>query len=301
MEFPVVVGVDGSDASLQAVDWAVEEAALHNRVLRIVYASLWERYEGFARSMDTEPSAGRAMAENILGVAEERAARRRPDVKVSRDLLAEEPVEALVYEGRSAFALVVGSHGRGELTEMLLGSVGLGVAGHASCTRDSTPRCGTDDSSPTGLKPSSCSPSASSSHRTRPAAHCTRPAPFSSPQADPALHPAQPQRPPQSRSGTLWIERPERALRCVTRGPPAPTHRSLLVKTLMASSGDLGTLCYRVSCKVSHKPRLSGACAEVSCRRSGQGHVEPPERIEGGLGTLTAFAQARCRLRSSAP
>ncbi len=46
MELPVVVGVDGSEPSLRAVDWAVDEAALHGVPLRLVYASLRERYEG---------------------------------------------------------------------------------------------------------------------------------------------------------------------------------------------------------------------------------------------------------------
>lgn len=46
MELPLVVGVDGSVPSLGAVDWAVDEAARHGIPLRLVYASLWERYEG---------------------------------------------------------------------------------------------------------------------------------------------------------------------------------------------------------------------------------------------------------------
>jgi nucleotide-binding universal stress UspA family protein len=73
------------------------------------------------------------MAENIVGVAEHRASRLRPEVKCSRAVLPEEPVDALVREGDRAFAVVVGSRGRGPLTGMLLGSVGLGVAGRARC------------------------------------------------------------------------------------------------------------------------------------------------------------------------
>ncbi len=43
---PLVVGVDGSDASLTATDWAADEAVRLALPLRIVYASFWERYEG---------------------------------------------------------------------------------------------------------------------------------------------------------------------------------------------------------------------------------------------------------------
>ncbi|MGW2715951.1 universal stress protein, partial [Streptomyces sp. NPDC001356] len=45
MTLPLVVGVDGSDSCLLAVDWAVDEAARHGVPLKLVYASLWERYE----------------------------------------------------------------------------------------------------------------------------------------------------------------------------------------------------------------------------------------------------------------
>ncbi|MFJ8942831.1 universal stress protein [Streptomyces sp. NPDC102395] len=39
MDLPLVVGADGSDSSLTAVDWAVDEAARHGLTLHIVHAS----------------------------------------------------------------------------------------------------------------------------------------------------------------------------------------------------------------------------------------------------------------------
>jgi nucleotide-binding universal stress UspA family protein len=39
MELPLVVGVDGSDSSLLAIDWAVDEAARLGLSLRLVYAT----------------------------------------------------------------------------------------------------------------------------------------------------------------------------------------------------------------------------------------------------------------------
>lgn len=45
MELPLVVGVDGSEFSLRAVDWATQEAARYGLPLRLVHASLWQRYE----------------------------------------------------------------------------------------------------------------------------------------------------------------------------------------------------------------------------------------------------------------
>ncbi|MFI7413420.1 universal stress protein [Streptomyces sp. NPDC049627] len=132
MELPLVVGVDGSEPSLQAVDWAVAEAARHGLPLRVVYASLWERYEGAVPADEEDPSE-QAMAERILGTATERAVRGAPDVKVSADVVPEDAVSALLEEGHHAFALVTGSRGRGELAGLLLGSVSLAVAGRAHC------------------------------------------------------------------------------------------------------------------------------------------------------------------------
>ncbi|WP_020129659.1 universal stress protein [Streptomyces sp. 303MFCol5.2] len=130
---PLVVGVDGSEPSLRAVDWAADEAALRAVALKVVYASLWERYEGSALAADVGKPSEEVRADDIVGTAVRRALRRRPDLKVSADVLPEEPEYALVREGRHASALVLGTRGRSGLVEMLLGSVSLTVAAHADC------------------------------------------------------------------------------------------------------------------------------------------------------------------------
>ncbi|MFF5143016.1 universal stress protein [Streptomyces sp. NPDC013157] len=133
MTLPLVVGVDGSDGSLLAVDWAVDEAARHDLPLRLVYASRWERYEAGVPSEGTERPSERVLSEHIVASAAERAAQRCPDVKVTTDILPDDAVYALLREGDNAHALVTGSRGRGELTGLLLGSVGLAVAAKARC------------------------------------------------------------------------------------------------------------------------------------------------------------------------
>ncbi|MFF7160180.1 universal stress protein [Streptomyces sp. NPDC008086] len=133
LELPLVVGVDGSDGSLLAVDWAVDEAARRGLPLRLVHASLWERYEGMTPSLHLERPSEQVMAEHIVASAAERAHRRNPDVKVSTDILPTEAADALLHEGNNASALVTGSRGRGELKGLLLGSVGLAVAARAYC------------------------------------------------------------------------------------------------------------------------------------------------------------------------
>jgi nucleotide-binding universal stress UspA family protein len=133
VDLPLVVGVDGSEPSLRAVDWAADEAVLRGVPLRLVYASLWERYEGTSPAQDVGRPSEQVMAEDIVAAAARRAARRQAGVKVSTDVLPEEPEYALVRESREASALVMGTRGRTGMVEMLLGSVSLAVAAHADC------------------------------------------------------------------------------------------------------------------------------------------------------------------------
>lgn len=133
VELPLVVGVDGSDSSLEAVDWATDEAARHGVPLRMVHASAWERYETVTPSFSVRRPTEQVFAEHIVGSAVERARLRNPDVKVTGEVTAEDTVEALLNEGRNASAVVVGSRGRGGLAGLLLGSVSLSVAARADC------------------------------------------------------------------------------------------------------------------------------------------------------------------------
>lgn len=133
MDLPIVVGVDGSEPGLRAVDWAADEAALRGAPLRLVYASLWERYEGARLAEDLGEPSERVRAEDIVDSAARRAHLRRPDVKITTDVLPEEPEYTLLRESRNASLLVTGTRGRSALTEALLGSVSLTVAAHAHC------------------------------------------------------------------------------------------------------------------------------------------------------------------------
>jgi nucleotide-binding universal stress UspA family protein len=133
MDLPIVVGVDGSEPSLRAVDWAADEAAVRGVPLRLVYASLWERYEGVCLAEELGKPSEQVMAEDVVATAERRARRGQADMKISTDVLPEEPEYTLVRESRTASAVVLGSRGRSGVAEALLGSVSVTVAGHAHC------------------------------------------------------------------------------------------------------------------------------------------------------------------------
>ena len=47
---PVLVGVDGSEASLSAVDLAIREATLRGCPVRIVHADPWANHPGWAHN-----------------------------------------------------------------------------------------------------------------------------------------------------------------------------------------------------------------------------------------------------------
>lgn len=116
MTIPLVVGVDGSETSLEAVDWAADEAARHGVPLHLLHAA-----------------AGESEASDVIATASLRAGERAPSVPLSSEVLQEDPASALVDQGRNAFALVLGFRGLGDLAGMLLGAVGLAVAARADC------------------------------------------------------------------------------------------------------------------------------------------------------------------------
>ncbi|KOX06181.1 universal stress protein [Streptomyces sp. NRRL B-1140] len=127
----MAVGVDGSEASLRAVDWAADEAALRRVPLHVVHASLWERYEQAVFPAGREPPSEQLLTGVLAVAAAKRARARVPGLKVTTEVVPEGPVPVLRRAAGKAVALVLGSRGRGSAAEALLGSVGLAVAGRA--------------------------------------------------------------------------------------------------------------------------------------------------------------------------
>lgn len=130
----VVVGVDGSADSLEAVDLAAAEADRTGQSLTVVrawmepslYASVDVYPEGLAESVKEEERV--VLAESAAGLAE-----RYPDLVVHERLVHEQAATALLDEAEHARLLVVGSRGRHGLTRVLLGSVSHTVVLHAPC------------------------------------------------------------------------------------------------------------------------------------------------------------------------
>ncbi|GGO43411.1 universal stress protein [Streptomyces daqingensis] len=130
-EARVVVGVDGSEPSLRALDMAAEEADRRGAALEMLYSASWPRR---SRVPVTESDLDRirVAAAVVLDDAGQRAQQRVPGLRTIPRIHTESlPADALVASSRTAALTVVGTRGHGGFSGLLVGSVSLRVAVHA--------------------------------------------------------------------------------------------------------------------------------------------------------------------------
>ncbi|MEV7202404.1 universal stress protein [Streptomyces griseoluteus] len=121
MTRPITAGVDGTEESLAALDWAAREAVRRGLPLRVVHA--WEEIGELPADRDTQ----RAWVEEGIGRAVGSLAERHPGLDATVELTEDDAVDALLAAGADAEALVLGTRGHGAVVGFLLGSVGLRV------------------------------------------------------------------------------------------------------------------------------------------------------------------------------
>jgi nucleotide-binding universal stress UspA family protein len=133
----IVVGIDGSEQSRDALRWALEEARLRSAEIVAVHA--WAPpptmpepgpAPGF-ELVTVLPQVREAGEQLVRGVVEEVAS----GLQVTVEPVAVEgpPVAALVDAAKDADLLVVGSRGHGGFAALLVGSVSQALAHHAPC------------------------------------------------------------------------------------------------------------------------------------------------------------------------
>ena len=131
----IVVGVDGSEPSVDALRWAYGEASLRGAAVEVVHA--WHYpYVGDVAGVAAYGIGHEALQEGARGVLDhciERAGRPPGAVAVERVLVQGGPTTVLLDAARGADLLVLGSRGHGGFTGLLLGSVSQQAVHHASC------------------------------------------------------------------------------------------------------------------------------------------------------------------------
>ena len=130
---PVVVGVDGSEESLLAAEWAALEARRHGLPLRIVSTPAIVPHVQAYQLSPAVADALRAAATRALRTAVGRAEEVAPGLTITTDLLSGPPAPAVAGSGSDAAMLVVGARGAGGFAAMLLGSVSRYAAARATC------------------------------------------------------------------------------------------------------------------------------------------------------------------------
>jgi nucleotide-binding universal stress UspA family protein len=134
---PVVVGVDGSEAALAALDWAAREAVDRDRRLRIIHAFIWPLFNHVSLGPlpSGPPSSGlRAAAQGIIDEAVRRAATMSPGLVVEAMIHSGAAGPVLLAEAENAELVVTGSRGLGGFAGLLLGSVSSQLAAHSPCS-----------------------------------------------------------------------------------------------------------------------------------------------------------------------
>lgn len=133
---PVVVGIDGSEVSAKATEWAFAEASARNTTLIAVHTWMDPQVQAAAAGIALTEEDWKQLEDQQLETLSERLAGfsdRYPDVNVERFVTRDRAVRALVEKAQDAQIVVVGSHGRGGFTGMVLGSTSRALLQAAPC------------------------------------------------------------------------------------------------------------------------------------------------------------------------
>lgn len=124
----VVVGVDGSDSSLEALRYAERIAPLFDAAIEAVTA--WEFPNLYYPIDGWSPEAD---AEKILTTSIRQAFTDSPPAGLITTIVPGSAAHALIERSKGADMLVLGSRGHGGFVGLLLGSVSTACAQHAHC------------------------------------------------------------------------------------------------------------------------------------------------------------------------
>jgi nucleotide-binding universal stress UspA family protein len=133
----IIVGIDGSDHSRQALEWAIREAAVRRAPLTVLtvqqaVAGYWGGPVLYPGDQDLATKAREKAQEETNRTLEKIDQESRPS-SVTVQAVVGLPAEALLEAAADADLLVVGSRGAGGFKRLLMGSVSVQVTHHAHC------------------------------------------------------------------------------------------------------------------------------------------------------------------------
>jgi nucleotide-binding universal stress UspA family protein len=128
----VVVGIDGSQAAIQAAEWAVDEAISREIPLRLVEV-IPEQVEPAPLASVGNVRMELEYGETALRIASAAVEATGKPVKVETAILQGNPAQTLIAESRDAEMICVGSVGIGRLARALLGSTAAELVEGAHC------------------------------------------------------------------------------------------------------------------------------------------------------------------------
>jgi nucleotide-binding universal stress UspA family protein len=132
----IVVGVDDSENSWYALDWAIDEARLRKASLKLVCAfesPVTTIGLGTAFGAGTPITVDPEVLQDAAKAVTAKATARAGDLPVEVVTRVERPGDVLCEESKGAALLVVGTRGHSGVERLLLGSVSNHVVHHASC------------------------------------------------------------------------------------------------------------------------------------------------------------------------
>jgi nucleotide-binding universal stress UspA family protein len=131
---PIVVGIDGTTASLRATRWAATEAIRRRLPLRLVHThEIPLRFPPGIADPDSAANSYREQGGQWLRAAETAATEAAPGLRPELALERAAVVPGLLHESTSAALLVLGTRAQHGLTGLLVGSVSVALAGRAHC------------------------------------------------------------------------------------------------------------------------------------------------------------------------
>jgi len=133
----ITVGIDGSDHSVRALEWAANEAAVRHAPLTVLTVHLvpqsgWTGNPIIVPQDAEEVEKERQAAEEMTLKVTSQLGEARP-ASVTVRAVNGFPVPMLIEASREADLMVVGSRGAGGFAKLIAGSVSSQVVHHAHC------------------------------------------------------------------------------------------------------------------------------------------------------------------------